>query len=558
MGEISKTLTIPSHLRLDSLSLTNFSTGFTPRSEVKFSIKDHNTLFNGIERGILEQLPVGRSFRTSIRVNRDVPTLLSTRSNSSNSIFNISENISRKPINSKVTRPKVFEFATIERAEYRSRQSSKPLSSLDLNLHKINQYNIPNGPLSVRSATSVGAESRCSNRSSKTTVPKPFNFFTDARAINRSRCILEKLNKSENKLSSKRDDTFNVAVLSKNEEYNEDKRLNNIVESMKKYVGNIGNNSPIGSDGYKSILKATSSQIKEVTKPISPKFATKARFEKKKVQPIIKRDCMDNDTFHQKLCKSVHPRNMIQPRIQETKMDPMILSKYNDIKLGKKHIKKNLPGNKCLDINKKKDSNISSIALDSTKNICITPKENLNLRINSDENNELNLKEIEYSNEDSKTIKSSLPPLRGFLSMNSLASNGRLSLDEKLSNKKNEKWEINNYIQNKELIKDFSTFPGINSDYKEVIINQDPNNDLYTNNNHSIHTINARDKNIPINWKFQATIARKQLEELISPSSDSQILDEEIPCITDIIKAQSENLGFDVNEEIKTPIVRKF
>ncbi|EEA06223.1 uncharacterized protein CMU_007120 [Cryptosporidium muris RN66] len=550
MSEIPKTLTIPSHLRLDSLSLTNFPTGFTPRSEVKSSIKDNYTLLNGIERGILEQLPVGRSFRTSIRVNRDVPTLLSTRSNPNNSIFNISENIPKKPINSKVTKPKAFEFATIGRAEYRSRQSSKPLSSLNLNLHKINQYNIPNGPLSVRSATSVGAESRCSNRSSKTTVPKPFNFSTDARAINRSKCILEKLNKFGGKLSNKRDDTFNVAVLSKNEEYNEDKRLNNIVESMKKYVGNIDNNSPIYNDGYKSILKA-SSQIKEVTKPISPKFATKARFEKKKAQPVVERDCMNNGVLYQKLCKDVHP-NIMQPRIQGTKMNPMTLSKY-DVKLGEKHINRNFPGNKCLNINKKKNSNISNIELDSMRNIYITPKENL--RINCDENNELNLREIEYSNEDSETIKSSLPPLCGFLSMSSLASNGRLSSDEKLSNK-NEKWEVN-YIQNKQLVEDFSAFPGINNDNGDTIINQD-SEDLYNNNNHSIHTINARDKNIPINWKFQATIARKQLEELISPDSDSQILDEEIPCITDIIKAQSVNLGFDANEEIRTPIVRKF
>ncbi|OII76161.1 hypothetical protein cand_005590 [Cryptosporidium andersoni] len=546
MSEMPKTLTIPSHLRLDSLSLTNFPTGFTPRSEVKSSIKDNNTLLNGIERGILEQLPVGRSFRTSIRVNRDVPTLLSTRSNPSNSIFNISEGIPKKPINSKVTKPKAFEFATTGRAEYRSRQLSKPLSSLNLNLHKINQYNIPNGPLSVRSATSVGAESRCSNRSSKTTVPKPFNFSTNARAISRSKCILEKLNKFEGKLSNKRDDTFNVAVLSKNEEYNEDKRLNNIVESMKKCVGNIDNNLPICNDRYKFTLK-TSSQIKEVTKPISPKFATKARFEKKKTQPVVEGNCMNNDALYQKLCKDVHP-NIIQPRIQGAKMNPMTLSKY-DVKLGEKHIDRNFPGNKCLNINKKKNSNISNIALDSIKNICITPKENLS--INCDENNELNLREIE----DSEAIKSSLPPLRGFLSMSSLVSNGRLSSDEKLSNKKSEKWEVN-YIQNKQLIKDFSAFPGIN-DNGDTIISQD-SDDLYTNNNHSIHTINARDKNIPINWKFQATIARKQLEELISPNSDSQILDEEIPCITDIIKVQSESLGFDVNEEIRTPIVRKF
>ncbi|OII73165.1 uncharacterized protein cubi_02397 [Cryptosporidium ubiquitum] len=467
MSDNAKKLAIPSHLRLDSLSLSCISTGLTPRSEINkssfnkglASARSVNGQCSDIQKRLSVQLPSCRSLRTSMRINRN-STLSQLGKNNTKPDANQETGLEKQPRNysnssrtsrTNITTPKGFEFATSERAEQRLKHN-RSLSSasymhkpeLGLNLRQLYNGRIPPAPMSTRSTSSIGAESRISTLSRATTVPKPFSFATDARAANKSRELYEKLGLKEK---------FNEEVLTKNKEFNEDKRIKNILESIKNFnlssSDSLLNTISTEANGNKNALESKQTVTRRnTTVPKTPKFATKMRSESKKAQLRGVLDSMFSSEKRE--VDSSFSRSEAIPSISKLNMVNKIQTQ-------------------------KRNDNSSSASPEQLKK------------------QDFELKEAHGQNITQKPElyacmqPPKLPKLRGFLSMNSLAHLGRPSLGILEGSKENCK----NSEENCPVLSYTSTLSGMSS----------------------IRKINETNTTIPSNWKFQATIARKQLRQ---------------------------------------------
>ncbi|KAH8584330.1 uncharacterized protein ELE39_002424 [Cryptosporidium sp. chipmunk genotype I] len=467
MSERTNKLVIPSHLRLDSLSLSCISTGLTPKSEINnssinkglASTRSVNGQHSEVQKRLSVQLPSCRSLRTSIRINRS-SALSQLGKNNTKPDVNQDIGLERQPRSysnssrasrANVTTPKGFEFATSERAEQRLKHSRSSSSGsytykpeLGLNLQQLHNGRIPPAPMSTRSTSSIGAESRISTLSKSTTVPKPFSFATDARAASKSRELYQRLGGLKDK--------FNEEVSTKNKEFSEDKRIKTILESIRKL--NVSN-SDSSLNTVAAVTNATKVLVeskqfvpkRNTTVPKTPKFATQIRSESKKAQL--------RGVLNSMLLSEEKEGNPNSPRFRTTSS----VSKsniLNNTQAQKNYHNSTLAFSERL----KQDSEPRKaqsqyFAQKPELHVCMQPQK--------------------------------LPKLRGFLSMNSLAHLGRQSLGALESSKENcKKSEENSPILNCKTISGMS----------------------------SIRKINEANTSIPSNWKFQATTARKQLRQL--------------------------------------------
>ncbi|KAF7457064.1 hypothetical protein HWI79_2413 [Cryptosporidium felis] len=492
MSSHTRKLVIPSHLRLDSLSLSCISTGLTPKSEIEGSSiskgletsRSASGQYSDVHKRLSIQLPSCRSLRTSARINRS-----SSSSHAGVSNANIENSAQKQPkerlssirasrIN--VTTPRSFEFATSERAEHRLKCSSlKSLSSglptykseLNLSLHQLYNGRIPNAPASARSSSSIGAESRISTQSRMTTVPRPFSFATDARAASKSKELCERLGALRER--------FNEEVLNKNKEFSEEKRLKTIVESIQSSGSSsqrlsLENGTSVAPGvGNGPFRRRESFERRNATIPKTPKFATQLRSESKKAQ-----------------LRGVIDSMFLEQAIRSTRSASDLLSPTGQLKSENGHVE----------------------AKESSKNL------------------------TENSSGDSKTDQPTplqplkLPRLRGFLSMNSLPHLGRQSFGVQESTESFKKTE------NSPVLNHTSVVPGMSS----------------------IRKINELDSNIPNNWKFQATIARKQLQQFTSLEDTDFTLDTFGSNSQDKLdpKGNNEVTHCLSEEDLKTPLPR--
>ncbi|KAK6588026.1 hypothetical protein RS030_71086 [Cryptosporidium xiaoi] len=581
MSDKIKGLAIPSHLRLDTLSLSCISTGLTPKNEAKNTSLNRGALstrsvggkYLDFDGKVPLQLPSSRSLRTSQRVNRSSIQQLNrtgsveAKKSESGDEF-VKKQVQETSYKSKicrgnVTTPKGFEFATNERAEQRLRHQRSSSSGaylygsgihnsnvlnirdLSLNMHQISCGKSTNPPISARSCSSIGANSIMSNRSRMTTIPRPFHFETDLRASNKSKILSERLGSLKER--------FNEEVLNKNREYNEDKRLRNIIESIRdngiggicanadvsSYTGNRNdaleaksgvvnnNNEQTGAGfGLTSLGKNESrfrvrNLSRSTTIPKSPKFATQMRLENKRAQLRGLLDSLISGDNSKEAREDPSEPERRREAISEISGDRVsntnVLYEHNSI----------AQVTSLVSDNEKKDSYISRSVI----------------------------------NNDSKDIQGNnlqkLPKLRGFLSMNSFSHLGRQSINNNTLDSNTTK------LKSSELGE-----KGIEESTKgtRLMGENDNNNSLprcHARIINSIRRINALETNIPNNWKFQATIARKQLQQLIGNEDtefiplnidDNSVKEREgIPNEQDIILNEKFS-----EEDLKTPLPRTF
>ncbi|KAK9172097.1 hypothetical protein CmeUKMEL1_13140 [Cryptosporidium meleagridis] len=514
MSERTKKLAIPSHLRLDSLSLSCISTGLTPKSEINnssiskglTSTRSLNGQQSEVQKRLSVQLPSCRSLRTSIRINRSSTLSHLGKNNAKPDVnqeigldkqhrgFSNSSKTSRK----NVTTPKGFEFATSERAEQRLKHNRSSSSGsniykaeLGLNLHQLYNARIPAAPMSTRSTSSIGAESRISTFSKATTVPKPFSFATDARAASKSKELYEKLGSLKNK--------FNEEVSTKNKEFSEDKRIKNILESIRKF--NLSNSD--------SSLNTTTTEMnvteeivgrrcgiprRNTTVPKTPKFATQMRSESKKAQ-----------------LRGV--------------LDSMLLSekKEGNSNWSTSYSTSSISKSNILNNNRTHESHDNSFAFfEQIKKQESEPREVQSQH--SDQKPELH----------ARMQPQKLPKLRGFLSMNSLAHLGRQSFGTLEGSKENFK----NLEENSPKLNCKSIISGMSS----------------------IRKVNESNTSIPNNWKFQATVAREQLRQFTGLEETDFNL-KELDYYRHAEKPEFKEIGSShhlTDDDLKTPLPRTY
>lgn len=521
MSENTKKLVIPSHLRLDSLSLNSISTGLTPKGEIKgsnvnkglASTRSVSGQYSDVQKRLSVQLPSCRSLRTSIRINRNSAISQLDRNNARLGMstevgperqprnYSNSSRVSR----TNVTTPKGFDFATSERAEQRLKHgssNSRTSSSgsymlrpeLSLNLHQIYGRRIPAAPMSARSNSSIGAESRISSLSRSTTVPKPFSFATDARAASKSRELYEKLGGLKER--------FNEEVLTKNKEFSEDRRINTILESIRSF--NVS-----GCDSSSSLHKADSEEVsrykgmlgeekqaaprRSTTVPKTPKFATQMRSESKKAQL----------------------RGALGSMLSQEKESNPSWSRSDAASTSKPSLV-----NKVRAQNNYKNSNS-----DSSEPL---------YEHNSEPGETHGQNTARQPELHAYMQPQRLPKLRGFLSMNSLAHLGRQSFGSLEGSREN----CRRSEENSPILNCPSAMSGMSS----------------------IGKINEANTSIPSNWKFQATVARKQLRQFTGLEEADFSLKELESCY------QPESLEFKngksahslTEEDLKTPLPRMY
>ncbi|KAJ1610605.1 hypothetical protein OIY81_2002 [Cryptosporidium canis] len=513
MSDHSKKLVIPSHLRLDSLSLNSISTGLTPKGEINSSGVNRGLLstrsvsgqYSDVQKRLSVQLPSCRSLRTSLRINRNSTIAQQsknkTKPDASTEICSEKQprsysNLSRAT-RTNVTTPKGFDFATTERAEQRLKQS-KPLSSssymlkpeLGLNLRQVYSGRVPAPPLSARSTSSIGAESRISTLSRNTTIPKPFSFATDARAASKSRELYDRLGGLKNK--------FNEEVMIKNKEYSEDKRIDTILESIKHFnissdSSSLNKVSTEAAPGKDTIEGKQAVPRRSTTIPKTPKFATQLRSENKKAQL----------------------RGVLDSMLSEEREINSSSWSRSDA---------NSSASKSFTINK----------VPIQRNCRTSDSSELSYKQNSEPKETSGHNTVQKPDFHTCMQPQKLPKLRGFLSMNSLTHLGRQSFGSldgsRESHKKSE--------ENSPILNSTSNISGMSS----------------------IRKINEENTSIPNNWKFQATIARKQLRQFTGLEETEFSLKELDSC------HQPESLGLKndqntnilTDDDLKTPLPRTF
>ncbi|KAH7649592.1 hypothetical protein FG379_001218 [Cryptosporidium bovis] len=595
MSDKIKGLAIPSHLRLDTLSLSCISTGLTPKNEAKSTSLNRGALstrsFGGkyldFDGKVPLQLPSSRSLRTSQRVNRSSIQLnragsIEAKKSESGDEF-VKKQVQETSYKSKicrgnVTTPKGFEFATNERAEQRLRHQRSSSSGaylygcgihnsnvlnirdLSLNMHQISCGKSTNPPISARSCSSIGANSRMSNRSRMTTIPRPFHFETDLRASNKSKILSERLGSLKER--------FNEEVLNKNREYNEDKRLRNIIESIRdngiggicanadvsSYTGNRNdtleaksgvvnnNNEQTGAGfGLTSLGKNESrfrvrNLSRSTTIPKSPKFATQMRLENKRAQL---RGLLDSLISGDNSKEAREDFSEPERREGISEISDDRVSNSNVININKRDLSNSSNTNVLYEHNS--IAQVTSLVSDNEKKDSYISRSVIN--------------------NDSKDIQGNnlqkLPKLRGFLSMNSFSHLGRQSVNNNTLDSNTTKLKTSELGEK-----------GIEESTKgtRLMGENDNNNSLprcHARIINSIRRINALETSIPNNWKFQATIARKQLQQLIGNEDtefislnidDNSVKEREgIPNEQDIIL----NDKFS-EEDLKTPLPRTF
>ncbi|CAD98560.1 hypothetical protein [Cryptosporidium parvum Iowa II] len=515
MSERTKKLAIPSHLRLDSLSLSCISTGLTPKSEINnssiskglTSTRSVNGQQSEVQKRLSVQLPSCRSLRTSIRINRS-STLSHLGKNNTKPDVNQEIGLEKQPRSfsnssrasrTNVTTPKGFEFATSERAEQRLKHNRSSSSGsniykaeLGLNLHQLYNGRIPAAPMSARSTSSIGAESRVSTFSKATTVPKPFSFATDARAASKSKELYEKLGSLKDK--------FNEEVSTKNKEFSEDRRIKTILESIKKF--NLSNSDP-SLDTITTEMNVTKEVVgskygiprRNTTVPKTPKFATQMRSESKKAQ-----------------LRGV--------------LDSMLLSekKEGNSNWSKSDTTSSISKSNILNNNRTQENhdNSSLAFFEQLKKQDSEPREAQSQH--TDQKPELH----------ARMQPQKLPKLRGFLSMNSLAHLGRQSFGTLEGSKENFK----NSEENSPILNCKSTISGMSS----------------------IRKINESNTSIPNNWKFQATVARKQLRQFTGLEETDFNL-KELDYYRHTVKPEFKEIDSNhhlTDDDLKTPLPRTY